>query len=255
MKKGIIVASFGTTYHHTRQRTIGTIEEIVKREFPQYPVERAFTSSVVINKLRKEDIDIMDINGAMEKLADSGVTDIYIQPLHIIPGIEYEKVLRAARDFMKSGRNTLVRVGTPLLWSEVDYMRTIDALALDSGTTTVFMGHGSRHSADEAYERLEACFRKKGYENVHIGSLEGKRPLDEVLKVLKGRDERKVTLKPFMLVAGDHVENDMISKENDSWKSMLSAEGFDVDVDLVPLGEVLGIQEMFISKLREVVTS
>ena len=254
MKKGIIVASFGTTYHETRERTIGAIETRVREEFPLYPVERAFTSGVVIKRLKEEGIHIEDLKGAMEKLDRMGVSDIYVQPLHIIPGIEYEKVLRAARDFMKTGKNVMVRVGKPLLWDQWDYSRVVDALAPEDKEARVFMGHGTRHSSDLAYEKLESLFRKKGYEEVFVGSLEGGRILEDIREELKGRNLGKVLLKPFMLVAGDHVENDMVSGE-DSWKEELMKSGLKVDVDVTPLGEVPAIQEIFLGKLREVLVS
>jgi len=256
MKKGIIVASFGTTHQDTREKTIDVIEHKIRKEFPDYPVVGAFTSGVVIRRLREDyGIQVPDMKEAMEQLASEGVTDIYVQPLHIIAGIEFEKVLRAARDFMKNTGKVIVRVGTPLMWEDRDFRNIVKILIPKDDASVVFMGHGSRHKADTSYERLAEHFGRAGIRNVHIGTLEGKTGLEDVMGKLKEGGNSQVLLKPFMLVAGDHAKNDMASEDEDSWSSILEREGFNVSIDMTPLGEIEEIQRMFVTKMKEVIMS
>jgi sirohydrochlorin cobaltochelatase len=256
MKKGIIVASFGTTHQDTRERTIDVIENEIRKEFPDFSVIRAFTSGVVIRRLRdNHGIDVFGLEEAMGQLASQGVTDIYIQPLHIIAGIEFEKVLRAARDFMKNTGNVIVRVGTPLMCEDRDFRNVVKILTPKDDASVVFMGHGSRHKADTSYERLAEYFGRAGIRNVHIGTLEGKTGLEDVIGKLKEGGNSQVSLKPFMLVAGDHAKNDMASEDEDSWSSILEREGFNVRIDMTPLGEIQEIQRMFVTKMKEVIMS
>jgi sirohydrochlorin cobaltochelatase len=256
MKKGIILASFGTTHQDTRERTIDVLENRITEEFPGVPFRRAFTSGVVIDRLKSNyGIEVKDLKGAMENLQSEGVTDIYIQPFLIIGGLEFEKILRAARDFMKKSSNTIVRVGTPLLWDDSDYRSIAGMLGSLGERPLVLMGHGSKHSADVSYDRLSEVFRKKGFDNIFLGSIEGSAGIDHVISSLDGSEAGSVTLKPFMLVAGDHVKNDMASDEEDSWKSILEENGYKVHIDMIPLGEMEKIQEMFLMKLKEVLIS
>ncbi|MCR3955543.1 MAG: sirohydrochlorin cobaltochelatase [Gudongella sp.] len=256
MKKGIIVASFGTTHQDTRERTIDVIENAIRKEFPDFSVIRAFTSDVVMRRLRdNHGIDVFSLEEAMEQLVFQGVTDIYIQPLHIIGGIEFEKVLRAARDFMKNTGKVIVRVGTPLMWEDRDFRNIVRILTPKDDTPVVLVGHGSRHKADSSYERLAEHFERAGIRNVYIGTLEGKTGLEDMIGYLKEGEHRELVLKPFMLVAGDHAKNDMASEDEDSWSSILEGEGFNVRIEMTPLGEIEEIQGMFVTKMKEVIMS
>jgi len=257
MMKGIIVASFGTTHKDTMERTIEAIENLIIDEYPRYPVVRAFTSGVVIRRLREDQgLEVRNLKEALEFLHAKGVTDIYIQPLHIIGGMEFEKVIRAARDFMKSTSGVIVRVGEPLLWKEKDYRRVAETIGKDMDLPLVLMGHGSRHSADSSYDRLIDSFKELGHDKVFLGSVEGGKTLEDVMGSLKGAEIHEVELRPFMLVAGDHAKNDMASDEDeDSWKRRLENEGLSVRIQMAPLGEMDEIQKMFITKLKEVLIS
>jgi len=257
MKKGIIVASFGTTHRDTMERTIEAIEKLIIGEYPQYPVVRAFTSGVVMRRLKEDQgLEVRNLKEALEFLHLDGVTDIYIQPLHIIGGMEFEKIIRAARDFMKSISGVIVRVGEPLLWKAKDYRRVAESIGKEMDLPLVLMAHGSRHSADSSYDRLMDSFKELGHDKVFLGSVEGGKTLEDVMESLKGREIHEVELRPFMLVAGDHAKNDMASEEDqDSWKSILEGEGIHVRVDMKPLGEMDEIQDMFLTKLKEVLIS
>lgn len=249
MDKGIIVTSFGTTYEETRIKCIESIENRIRDEFKDYKVVRAFTSRKVINKIKKRDNYAVDTpTEALEKLFKEGIRDIYIQPLLIIEGLEYEKILREARDFIKEN-DCNISVGKPLLSQEDDYSRVISELKLEG--PTVLMGHGSEHKTDISYEKLESKFRRDNGD-VFIGTVEGRKTLGDIIGELGEREIRDIKLRPFMLVAGDHVLNDMASDEEDSWKSVLERNGYQVDVQIQGLGEIEGIQDIFVDHLKEV---
>ena len=253
MKKGIIITSFGTTYERTRKLCIESIETRVREEFKEYRVLRAFTSRVVISRLKKrDDIQVDNPTEALQKMKDAGVKEVYIQPLLIIEGIEYEKILREARDFMKVNEDISITIGKPLLSSEVDYEKAVKALELPGDKSIVFMGHGSDHKTDSSYEKLEDQIRKDGFYNTFIATVEGEKTIEDVLVHLKAKEIKEVLLKPFMLVAGDHATNDMASDDEDSWKSILGKNNIKVDTQITGLGEVEGIQEIFIGHLKDI---
>lgn len=244
MKKGIIIASFGTTYEETRKSCIESIENKIKEKYKDIYVIRAFTSQMVINILKKRDnIHIFNPNEALNEMKTRGIDDIYIQPLHIIAGHEYEKLLSLG-----------VKVGKPLLFSEEDYKTIVNDLDIGKynlDEALVFMGHGSDHFADNAYLTLEKAYRDRGLNNVYVGTVEGSRTIEDIIIKLKSKNVRKVKLMPFMLVAGDHVVNDMASKSEDSWKTVLDSEGFETEVILKGLGEYEVIQNIYLDHLNE----
>lgn len=257
MKKGILVTSFGTTYEETRKLCIESIENRIKEEFKDFLVLRAFTSKVVISRLKKKDNYIVDNpTEALEKMKENGVKDIFIQPLLIIDGVEYGKIIKASESFLEKNKDIKIKIGKPLLTSKLDYEMAIEGLEIKNdipGQGTVFMGHGSYHNADIAYEKLERTIREKGYKNAFIGTIEGEKSLDEIVLQLLDKKINKVKLKPFMLVAGDHANNDMASEEDNSWKSILEKNHIQVDVEIKGLGEIKAIQDIFIEHLKDII--
>lgn len=253
MKKGIIITSFGTTYEKTRKLCIESIENRVREEFKDSLVLRAFTSRVVISRLKKRDnIHTDNPTEALEKMKDEGINEVYIQPLLIIEGIEYEKILKEASDFMKVNSNINITIGKPLLSSESDYKNVVKALDLPLKEAIVFMGHGSDHKTDISYEKLENTIRNNGFENSFIATVEGEKNIEDVLELLKEKSINKVLLRPFMLVAGDHATNDMASDDEDSWKSILESNNIRVETEISGLGEVEAIQDIFIDHLKDI---
>lgn len=254
MKEGIIVASFGTSYEKTRKLSIEATENLIKENFQDHFVLRAFTSNFIIKKLKtRDDLWVLNLKEAIEKMKDEGIKKIYIQPLHIIKGFEYGKILRAVKMAIREDNSLRIKIGKPLLTSEEDYVRVVDALDLkDShGQATVLMGHGTNHDNDTSYKKLEDKIREKGYKNTFMATVEGSISLEDCLPILKERNIKTVKLKPFMLVAGDHANNDMASDEEDSWKSILETEGFKVDIDMKSLGENEKIRNLFLEHLKE----
>ena len=257
MRKGIIVVSFGTTYEKTRKLCIESIENRIREEYKNFLVLRAFTSQMVINKLKKRDNYLVDNpKEALKKMKDNNIDNIYIQSLHIIPGHEYEKLLEQAHEFSKGNDNINIQIGKPLLFDNSDYSNAVEKLDFvkaKDGEAMIFMGHGTDHSADKSYQRLENKFKEKGYKNVFIGTVEGKKTIDDIIPILKEKNVKKVRLMPFMLVAGDHAINDMSSEEG-SWKTKLLSEDIDVEVILKGLGEVKGIQDIYMNHLNRILT-
>lgn len=214
---------------------IESIENRIKESYTDYLVTRAFTSRMVIHKLKKRDNYPVDTpTEALNRMKDEGVKEIYIQPLLIIEGHEYEKTLREVDNFVKENPDFEVRVAKPLLSHDMDYEKVVNGLGIANKDQAVFfMGHGSDHSTDISYKKLEDTIRKAGYENVFIGTVEGEIGIDDVVEKLKEKSIKKVLLKPFMLVAGVHALEDMASDSDDSWKNILEKNGIDTEVQIV----------------------
>lgn len=246
MKKGIIVASFGTTYEETRRLCIESIEDSIRERYKDYLVLRAFTSRMVVHRLKKRDnIHVFNEIEAIKEMKDQSIEEIYIQPLHLLAGHEYEKLTKYDYE-----------VGLPLLGSEKDYIKIVENIGVNEmgdNEALVFMGHGSDHEADKSYEMLENLYHKKGFTNIFIGTVEGSKTIEDIIKELKEKNIKKIKLKPFMLVAGDHAINDMASEDEDSWKSILEKEDFQVEICLKGLGEYKIIQEIFLEHLEQII--
>ncbi|MEG0857842.1 MAG: sirohydrochlorin cobaltochelatase [Terrisporobacter sp.] len=248
MKKAILVVSFGTSYEETRQKTIEACENKIKESFEGYDFYRAFTSGMIINKLKKRDnLFIDNPKEALEKLYNQGYKEVVVQSLHIICGDEYNKL----KDMMAPYEDKFERIslGRPLLTYIDDYRETVEAVKqeldeMDIDEAVVFMGHGTEHESHSAYPAIEYMFRDYDI-NAYVGTVEGYPELDQVIKKLKEAKVKTVDLMPFMLVAGDHAINDMASDEEDSWKTILENEGFIVKTHLKGLGENPFIQNKF----------
>lgn len=248
MKKAILVVSFGTSYNETRKKTIEACENKIKENFEGYDFYRAFTSGMIINKLRNRDnMEIYNPAEVLEQLYKDGYEEVVVQSLHIICGDEYNKLKDMVSDY--EDKFEKISLGRPLLTYIDDYRETVMAIKQDLDKmeideAIVFMGHGTEHESHSAYPAIEYMFRDYGI-NAFVGTVEGYPELDQVIKLLKANNVKTVDLLPFMLVAGDHAENDMASDEEDSWKTILQQEGFNVKVHLKGLGENPYIQEKF----------
>ena len=248
MKKAILVVSFGTSYHETRKKTIEACENKIKESFKDYDFYRAFTSGMIINKLKKRDNMFIDNpSEALEKLYNAGYQEVVVQSLHIICGDEYNKLKDMVAQY--EDKFDKITIGRPLLTYIDDYRETVEAVKkdldkMDIDEAVVFMGHGTEHESHSSYPAIEYMFRDYGI-NAFVGTVEGYPELEQVIKKLKNRNIKTVDLLPFMLVAGDHAINDMASDEEDSWKTILEKEGFNVKVHVKGLGENPYIQEKF----------
>ncbi|CQR74409.1 Sirohydrochlorin cobaltochelatase [Sporomusa ovata DSM 2662] len=261
-KKAIIVVSFGTSYPETLKLNIESVENRIRAAFPEYEVRQAFTSRTVIRILSERDgIQIANETQALERLQAEGVQEVYIQPLHIVPGAEYEKIQKIVSHYIHEKVFEKIRLGRPLLYAmgqdnhPDDYEIAIKALATqlpaaDPAHAVVLMGHGGMHPANAAYGVLQLKLEDAGFTNTYIYTVEGYPSLARIISKLKQKQVKKVTLMPFMLVAGDHATNDMAGEEEDSAKSQLVAAGFAVEVYFSGLGENTAIQDIYVAHLK-----
>lgn len=249
----VLVVSFGTSYNDAREKTIDVMEREIKEAFPDCLVCRAWTSKMIISKLKKRDnMEIFTVAGAMEHLREKGVSRLVVQPTHIINGIENdlmkEDVLKYRDQF------TAITFGDPLLSSNEDNVEAIEALMkeygkLPSQEALVFMGHGTEHYVNTTYAALDYTFKDLGYENVHMGTVESYPSIENVINKVRVTNPSKVVLAPFMFVAGDHARNDMSGDDEDSWKSQFEKEGFQVQCVIKGLGEYPQIRGLFMKHL------
>ncbi|MEW4353851.1 sirohydrochlorin cobaltochelatase [Streptococcus pneumoniae] len=254
MTKAILVVSFGTTYPETRKKTIEACEEAIQAAFPDFTVHRAFTSNVVIRRIKKnEGLDIPTVAEVLEELYEAGIQEVYIQPLHVILGGEYEKIVRQASHFTE--KFSSLRIAKPLLTSEEDY-EAVKAILLEKyghfgpDAATVLMGHGSQHYAFTAYAAMDHMLKGT---SVRIGCVESYPPVSLIEEELRKEEVKTIHLAPFMLVAGDHATNDMTSDEEDSWNTYFSSRGYEVHTHLVGLGEYPDIQALYIKHLKTII--
>lgn len=257
-KRAILVVSFGTSYHDTREKTIGAVEEALRVSFPDFDIRRAFTSQIIINILKERDhLEIDNVEGAMKKLAEEGYDTVVIQPTHVMSGYEYEKLVEKIQPYKNLfGRFSL---GTPLLTAEEDYHSIVKILSDSTReydhekTAFVFMGHGTGHEANADYMRLDQFFKLAGWHNYMVGTVEAVPALEDVISEVKRSVVSKVVLIPFMIVAGDHANNDMAGDEEGSWKMGFQTEGYDVECILKGLGEYEEIRRLFVQHAAEAV--
>lgn len=253
-KKALAVISFGTTYPAAR-RAIAEIEQTLCAAFPDYDFFRAFTSGVVIRKIeRQEGIKIPTPEQLMAQLAADGYDEVVCQSLHVMPGIEYEKMLGQLAPYRE--RFSRLAVGKPMLYELADFEHICAGLLEVMGpraddTAYVYMGHGTEHYANATYSQVENIFRFLGEDRVIVGTVEGFPALEHVRHGLQKLAVRKVILAPFMIVAGDHAQNDLAGDEEDSWKSVLEADGYEVATDLRGLGELKTVQRLFAQHARD----
>lgn len=255
VKRGILVVSFGTSFLNTLELCIKSTENRIKDNFPDYEVRSAFTSYMIIKKLKVENnIYIDTTEEALEKMKSEGFTEVYVQPLHIMPGDEYDKIVRGVNKYADCFSKLVL--GRPILYREKDYQIAVDALKAQlpeykEDSAVLLMGHGSTHPANASYALLQCILNDNGLSHVYIGTVEGYPILDNIVPKLKEDNIQEVTLMPFMLVAGDHAINDMASDEEDSWKNILEAEGFKVDVYMHGLGENKAFQDIYVQHIRD----
>jgi len=270
----LLVVSFGTSFNESRATDIGGIEAALEAAYPDWSVRRAFTAQIIINHVQARDDEAIDnIDQALARAKENGVKNLVIQPTHLMHGAEYDE-LTAAVDAVK-GDFESVRIAEPLL-GEVGEDATVvnddkkavaeavtaeavkeagydslDAAAQD-GTAFVFMGHGTAHVAKVTYSQMQAQMDALGYANVFIGTVEGEpeeTSCENIIARVKEAGYKKVILRPLMVVAGDHANNDMAGDDEDSWKSMFTADGSfeSVDCQIAGLGRIPEVQALYVA--------
>ena len=254
-KKALLVVSFGSSFIENREAAIDATEKALADAFPEYDFYRAFTSQTIIDIYAERDkVEIMNVPEAMEKIYKGKYGEILVVPTLVINGEEKDEMMEQLDPFMD--KFTKFTVSTPLLTTYEDYVTLVKAMEQEmpktaGGEAVVLMGHGTPHSGNSAYGTLDYVFKDEGFKDVYVGTVEGFPTFDTVLKNLKQGGYKKVTLMPAMIVAGDHAHNDIAGDEEDSWKNLLKAQGYDVDYILKGLGELSAIQNLFIEHARQ----
>ena len=272
----MLVVSFGTSFNDSRATDIGGIEKALQAAYPDWAVRRAFTAQIIINHVQARDGEVIDnVEQALARAKENGVKNLAIQPTHLMHGAEYDELM-AAVEAAKADFAT-VSVAEPLLGevgedaSVVNEDKEIVARAVveeavkaagfdsleaaqEDGTAFVFMGHGTAHVAKVTYSQMQAQMDSLGYKNVFIGTVEGEpeeTSCENVIAKVKEAGYKKVILRPLMVVAGDHANNDMAGDDEDSWKSMFTADGsFDsVDCQIEGLGRIQEVQDLYVAHM------
>ena len=245
MKKAILVTSFGTSHKDTRKKCLDSIQREVEEKYGNENVERAYTSGIIRRIIEKnEGIHIFDQKEGLKVLKDKGFEEIITMSLHILDGIEYSKL-----------DDKFGKISKPLLADDEDFEKIVENKEfndLEDDDAIVFMGHGTESEADYAYQKLQKEYLKAGKSNIFIATVEGEVTIKDIIEKMKGKGFKKILLKPFMIVAGDHAKNDMSSDDEDSWKTMLKNEGYEVTSVLKGMGEYEFIRKMFMDKLEAV---
>lgn len=253
-KKALLVVSFGSSFIENREAAIDATEKVIADAFPNYDFYRAFTSQIIIDVYADRDgIEIDNVSTAIEKIYKAGYGEVLVVPTLVINGEEQEEMSEDLEPFVDKFAE--FTISTPLLSSYDDYVALVNAMTTEmpetaEGEAIVLMGHGTPHDGNSAYGTLDYIFKDEGYDNVFVGTVEGFPTFDTVLKYLNAGDYKKVTLMPAMIVAGDHAHNDMAGDEEDSWKNLLKAEGYDVECMLHGLGELPAIQNQFVEHAK-----
>lgn len=253
-KKAILVVSFGTSYEDTRKKTLDAIEDRIRNEYPQYRVYRAWTSAMVRKKILKRDtVVIPDVTEAMQQMILDGITDVIVQPTHVLNGIENDRMEAQLQAYR--GRFAHIVAGSPLLTTQRDHKCAIECVAAElaptDGEALVLMGHGTEHFANSVYAALDQQFKDYGYENIFLGTVEAYPDFETLLKRVEKIHPNRVLLAPFMIVAGDHALNDLAGGNRDSWKCRMEEAGYETECILTGLGEYEGIRRIFLDHVAD----
>jgi sirohydrochlorin cobaltochelatase len=258
MKKAILVVSFGTSHIEALKNSIEKIENKIKEEFEEYEVFRAFTAHRIIKKLKERDnLNILTPEEALESFKGQGFEEVIVQPLHLIPGEEFDYI-KGIVEINKENFKEL-KLGRPIFFYQgmnglpEDYSIFIDSIKdLFQGEESVILfGHGTEHPSNAVYGMLQTVLMDEDYENVFVATVEGYPTIENVVKKLKKKGIMKTKLVPLLLVCGDHAKNDMASDEEDSLKSKLQKEGIEVTLHMHGLGEFDNFQELYINRIYD----
>lgn len=270
----LLVVSFGTSFNDSRAEDIGGIEKALQKAYPDWSVRRAFTAQIIINHVQARDGEKIDnMDQALQRAVDNGVKNLIVQPTHLMHGAEYDELSEAVASY--SDKFESVTIAEPLLGEvgsaddsvnsdkeavakavTAEAVKTAGYESLDAakedGTAFVFMGHGTSHTAKISYSQMQNQMNALGYDNVFIGTVEGEpedTACEAVIEKIQEAGYKKVILRPLMVVAGDHANNDMAGDDDDSWKSQFEASGvFDsIETQIAGLGQIPVIQDLYVS--------
>ena len=259
-KPVILVVSFGTSYNDSRHITIGAIEDAIREAYPDYDVRRAFTAQIIIDKLAERDGIVIDnFEQAMDKLVEEGVQKVIVQPTHLMAGYEYTDVLNSLQSNYADKFDAIV-LGDPLLTSDEDYSEVVEAICdataeYDDGQTAIcFMGHGTEADSNGDYTHLQQVLTDAGHTSYFVGTVEATPTFDDVVEAAQAAGFTKAVLRPLMVVAGDHANNDMADTEDpDSFASKFIAAGFEVECVVEGLGQLVAIDDIYVRHVADAI--
>ena len=278
----LLVVSFGTSFNDSRAEDIGGIEKALEAAYPDWSVRRAFTAQIIINHVQARDDEKIDnVDQALERAVDNGVKNLVVQPTHLMHGAEYDELVETIDNYKDKFETVTVaepmlgEVGSDATVINEDKAKVAEAItaeavktagydsldaAKEDGTAFVFMGHGTSHSAKVSYSQMAAQMKDLSYDNVFIGTVEGEpeeTACENVIEAVKEAGYTKVVLRPLMVVAGDHANNDMAGDDEDSWKSQFTASGYfdSVDTQISGLGRIEAIQQIYIDHTKDAIDS
>lgn len=253
MKEAILLISFGTSYKKARENSLDCIFRELEEAGNGIPVFMAYTSGMIIQKLEKEEqMHVDTVQEAVERALGAGAERLFVIPSHMIPGIEYDKMVRTLEPY--KGAFAEIKIASPVLGEEKDCDGLIpvleDMLDFQQEYIYILMGHGSEDDANIRYEQMNAALCRAGLWNVRIASVEAKPDLEDALRFLGECDKiKKVIVQPFMVVAGDHAHNDMAGEE-DSYVTRIRREGYPVEAVVKGLGEYSRFRSIYVEKLK-----
>ncbi len=278
----LLVVSFGTSFNDSRAEDIKGIEDKLAEAYPDWSVRRAFTAQIIINHVEARDGEAIDnMQQALDRAVDNGVKNLVVQPTHLMHGAEYDEMVDAVNEYKDKFES--VAIAEPMLGEVGDDATVINddkkavaqaitdaacqeagfddmKAAADAGTAFVFMGHGTSHTANVTYDQMQTQMNDLGFTNAFIGTVEGEpedTACEEVIKKVKDAGFKNVVLRPLMVVAGDHANNDMAGDDSDSWKSQFEASGdFDsVDCQIEGLGRIEAVEDLYVEHTKAAIDS
>ena len=278
----LLVVSFGTSFNDSRVEDIKGIEDALAEAFPDWAVRRAFTAQIIINHVQARDDEHIDnMQQALDRAVANGVKNLVVQPTHLMHGAEYDEMVEAIDEYKDKFESVAIaepmlgEVGSDATAINEDKAAVAQAVtdaavksagydsmeaAAEDGTAFVFMGHGTSHTANVTYNQMQTQMEKLGFTNAFIGTVEGEpedTACDVVIDKVKDAGFKKVVLRPLMVVAGDHANNDMAGDDEDSWKSMFEASGeFDeIDCQIEGLGRIDAVEQLYVEHTQEAIDS
>ena len=278
----LLVVSFGTSFNDSRAEDVKGIEDALAEAYPDWSVRRAFTAQIIINHVEARDDEVIDnMQQALDRAVENGVKNLVVQPTHLMHGAEYDEMTEAINGYKDKFES--VAIAEPMLGEVGDDATVInddkkavaqaitdeackeagfDSMdaAAEAGTAFVFMGHGTSHTANITYDQMQTQMENLGLKNAFIGTVEGKpedTACDKVIEKVKEAGYKNVVLRPLMVVAGDHANNDMAGDDEDSWKSQFVASGNfeNVDAQIAGLGRIEAVEQLYVDHTKAAIDS
>ena len=278
----LLVVSFGTSFNDSRAEDVKGIEDALAEAYPDWSVRRAFTAQIIINHVEARDDEVIDnMQQALDRAVENGVKNLVVQPTHLMHGAEYDEMTEAINGYKDKFES--VAIAEPMLGEVGDDATVInddkkavaqaitdtackeagfDSMdaAAEAGTAFVFMGHGTSHTANITYDQMQTQIENLGFKNAFIGTVEGKpedTACDKVIEKVKEAGYKNVVLRPLMVVAGDHANNDMAGDDEDSWKSQFVASGNfeNVDTQIAGLGRIEAVEQLYVDHTKAAIDS